>query len=547
MLSMLVWLVLLVIVAGVLKASLSGQEQKEDGFVDGFAWLKETTRSMGLLIFGDKGAGKSFAVARDLCWRTFMAGIAQFIIDPTGAICDNFLQKLSEKTENLPTEQQEAYKRRVWYVDMAVKDGYVVSWQFYTPLNDEPLYDTAQPLIELFLSLDPELKKAPVEGENALRTLGTYVGIILAALGFQISEAISLLDNPDKWNKDGWLDEAVRRNPQALDAVTWFKNKYIKWNADMKTRRSAAFRNKTSVFDLNPVQRALFGGNQGIDFDTLKQQGITLLIDVRHIKNEERLRFLLQFLFRWFLLQVRSRGLREKPIHLCVDELSRMVKPNGKDKVSPIEEDLQQLVNVEARNRGVFYTLMLQGLWQVDDYMKSTLLSAGNYMVGYQSDLTSAVMLAKKLFPYTGQPMVKRWEKVYSSTPNGPVLSNIRAVEYSIAEQELMSATAFTLMRGLHFLVRPALAEGTVTGPVLPMRVKEVGRWVERDKVEALRHELIQRCGLPLEEVLAEIDARMVRKPGKASATLSINEAPSDLPAESEGTDGQGVIWETTA
>ena len=548
MLILLLWFMAVLLVVGMLAGKWrDAQKPPEPWYVPGFDWLKDSTRSLATLVLGGKGSGKSFAVGRDLGWRTFQAGIAQILIDPTGALADNFLQKLLETTEHLPPDQKEAVWRRVWYVDMAASDGYVTSWPFYFRLGSESLYAGAQRFIDTIVRLYPSLASAPVEGETALRTVASHVGMILTALGWQISEAESLLQDPKKWDKEGWLDEAVRRGPELQKSVTWVKKTYIKLGPELQMRRTSSFRSKIEMYSLDPVQRAIYGGSEGVDFETLREQGITLIVDFRHVLTEERLRFGMMWVFQWFMAQIRHRGLRQKPIHLCIDELSRMTNQDGQNGNSEFSKDIDTLLSVEARNRNVFCTLMLQGLWQVDERLQASLLSSGNLMVGYQSDLESARTLASKMFPYTGQSLVKRWEKIYSQTPNGPVLTNQRPVEYSLTEANYLAANAFTQLRGWHFLVRPAVAEGTVNGPVLPMVVKEVGQWADKERIAALRRELVRQTGRPLEEVLAEIDQRMQPKPGEASATLSTNEPDGDLPPENGAADGQGVIWETAA
>jgi len=548
MLAILVWGVAILIVVGMLAAHYGAAKKPAAPLhIPGFDWLGDQVRSMALFVAGGKGTGKSFAIGRDLCFRTFKDGIPQIIIDPTGGVIDNFLQKFLEVSEKLPLSQQAALRHRIWYVDMEAKDGYVTSWPLYFRLGNESLYASAQRLIETIVRLYPALASAPVEGETALRTAASYIGMILTALDFQVSEAENLLQEPKKWQSGGWLNEAVKRYPEVQKAVTWIEKEYSKWAPEIRMRRTSSFRSKIEPSFLDPVQRAIFSGSQGIDFDVLKEQNVTLLVDFRHVTSTERLRFGMMWVFQWFLAQIRHRGLRQRPIHFCIDELSRMTNQDGPGGNSEFSKDIDTLLSVEARNRGVYVTLMLQGLWQVDERLQASLLSSGNLMLGHQSDLESARSLARHLFQYTGQPMVKRWEPIFSGSPNGPVLTGQRAIEYSLHEWEHLAANAFTKLPGFHFLVRAAEKEGTVTTPLLPMVVKEIGNWVNQEKVATLRRELVRQIGRPLEEVLAEIEQRLQHKPGDASATLSPNEPQGDLPPESEGQDGQGVIWETAA
>ena len=211
--------------------------------------------------------------------------------------------------------------------------------------------------------------------------------------------------------------------------MTWFRQQYIRWKDEIQTRRSSSFRGKIEMYELDEVQRAIYGGSQGLDFEELCEQGVTVLVDFRHVLDEERLRWGMNIVFDRFLAFIRHRGLRQRLIHLCIDELSRMTNQDAQTGTDLFSQLLDTLLNVEARNRGVAVTLMIQGLWQVSEKLQATLLSCGNLMIGYQSDEESARKLAKHLFPYTGQPQVKRWEPVYAGSSEGPIQIDWRVVE----------------------------------------------------------------------------------------------------------------------
>jgi hypothetical protein len=82
------------------------------------------------------------------------------------------------------------------------------------------------------------------------------------------------------------------------------------------------------------------------------------------------------------------------------------------------------------------------------------------------------------------------------------------------------------------------------------MRVAEVGKWVDKDRVATLRRKLVKKTGRKLDDVLKEINSRMANKPGDVSDTIPDNHdsQQSNLPTEQEqpvdpDEEGKDVAW----
>ena len=155
-------------------------------------WISDQTRSMGIRIAAGKGSGKSRLMGRVIAWLDFLRGIPQVIFDPHGPTIDNFLDKLIRS----PRELQEKLWRRVIYIDMSGKWGYVFPFPLYYRMGGESLYEVSQRYLDVVRKIDPFLQTASIEGWNPLWFTGTYVGMLLSALNLQITEAEQLLQNP---------------------------------------------------------------------------------------------------------------------------------------------------------------------------------------------------------------------------------------------------------------------------------------------------------------------------------------------------------------
>lgn len=459
-------------------------------------YLPDTTRSMGIYLVAGKGSGKSRLMGRIICWQDFLKVRAQVILDPNGPTIDNLLDKIAR----LPQAQREAALARIRYIDMSGKSGHIVPWPLYTRVQGESLYETAQRFLEVLKRLDPALTTASVEGWNALAEVGTYTGMALAALGLQVTEATTLITNPLQFAAQ--LQAAARNEPEVAPAVTYFLEVLPSLKPAEKERKVAAFLRKLAPFNLDPVMRAMFGTTEGaIDWQRAVDAGETILLDFRHVLDSERRRFLMLWTLHSFLTYVKMRGAgRHTPIGLVIDELTALYNFDVQAGSSIFAADLDELINVLARNYKVWLTLANQELFQLDLKTRKTLLGMGTKIIGVTSDSEAALTLAKEFFPYD-PALIRHFEPIYDSRGN---LIDVSPVSWSIQEQQLLAARRFMALEPFHFLVKPAVGEGNITGNLLPLSIVnlEPGVWVDEPVVAQLRAQLAEQSGQRIDTLL---------------------------------------------
>jgi hypothetical protein len=476
----------------------------------GFEWLRTDTLTRSLNLSGASGSGKSLGVGKDLLPRLFLLKekVGGPILDPTGSLSDYFFDWLLQYTDGMPVSEWEKYWRRVRYVDMACRDGYVAAWPFYYRWDEQQgLYQTASKFPEIIKRIDPHLMSSSIEGFNALKKIGINAGMILAALDFQITEAEDLLRNSKTPRWKQLFAEAVERCSEAEPAVDFFKEKYNQMKADVQERRTGSFMNKID-FLKDPVQRALYGASQrGIDWPETEDQGIFDFIDYRHVPSGLRM-WALMGVFQDWLDYIKWRGPgRHKPCLLVIDELTQMTMHDSQAGLV-FADDLSELINVISRGYSVWGVYMYQGLWQMgqNQKMKDTLLACANHALGVCTDIHSALALAEEFYPY--QACEYKWtEPVFAGSP--PTEIHRRKVPFSVPEWYHHMSQHFTRLGRFRFLVRPARAEGDITGMLQPMSLEHlVGRWVNQERVAHVRQLLAARDGVPISEILAEIEQR---------------------------------------
>ncbi len=466
-------------------------------------WLPDDARSMGIHIMAGKGSGKSRLMGRVIAWLDFLRGIPLVIFDPHGPTIDNFLDKIVRQ----PKELQEQVWRRVIYVDMSGRTGRVIPFPLYYRLGQEGLYEISQRYLDVVRKLDPNLQTASVEGWNPLWRIGTSVGMVLAALGFQITEAENLVRDPSAWER--YFARAVSTHPDVQPAVEFFQD-YATWKDETQGRRSDSFLNKAALFAFDPAMKAMFGASiPGIDWNRVVHERSAVLLDFRHEQDIERRRFKMVWAFNYFLTFIKHRGAgRHRPVGLIIDELTSLfsVQTLSTDLFA---SDLDDLINVIARNYRVWLTITHQELFQLDERARKTLMAMGTQVLGVTSDRDAALDLAREFFRFNPY-WVKKREPIYNSSHGVSNIIDYRTVEFTMDEQTLLRSYAVSDQGRFHFLVSAAPREGDTTGALRPVTLQNLDRdrYPDEQLVAQARTLLMERRAERVSDILAEIDAR---------------------------------------
>src|ERR671915_2060955 len=373
-----------------------------------------SARAMGIYILGSRGSGKSRLSARVIAWQDYRAEIPLVIIDPLGGTIDNFLDKLSRFLQYVHPAKHSQYWSRVRYVDMSGKDGVITPFPLYYTLgNERSLREVAERYLQVILKSNPSLLNAQVQGWPPLHNIGVQTGMILFALGCQITEAADLLRNPEKWERR--FIEAEKRYPEVGPAVSFFKDEYIPMREADRRRLSNPFMDKIFPFSLDPHLKAMFGSTTpGIDWHEVERERQTVLIDFRHEQDPEMRRFKLLWVVSNLLEHIKFRGRNPRPLAVLIDEISALTQ-KIMTGINPLAAELDEFINQYMRGHNVWLTCIHQELNQIDEQLRNTLLNLGTYIIGGTSSMDSARLLADALFlrdPWT----VKHWRPVWGKT-----------------------------------------------------------------------------------------------------------------------------------
>jgi hypothetical protein len=498
--------------------------------------LSPGARVMGTEIAAGRGSGKTTFLTV-LALEDFLKGYPQVIFDPLGTVSDSLLFRISHTLRRVPPAMHNRFWKRVRYIDVGATD-FVTPFPLYYNLGTEPsLRDIAERFLTVIRLANPALTNAPIMGWPALHRIGVYTGMILASLGYQITEAHSLLFDTLEWERSGQFAAAITRCPEAAPAVAFFRNEYLNMREAEKNRLLTSFLDHIFPFTVDPQLRAVFAGasTPGIDWQLVESTGETVLLDFRNVLEPETRRFALLWLFSLLYEFIKRRGRSRAPFGIIIDEFAALAQQVTAG-VNPLAVLLDEFINQYMRNHNIWLTVAHQSLFQIDEQLRQTLLSLGNYVIGRAATMAEARILADVLFkqnPY----LVKHWRKVWGSEPvfneRGRVVGSEHVVidhepEFMPLEEQLeLFAQQIAKLRLFDFLLRPAEREGQISASVIPMsiasvvqdRVTGASLFPNQPVVARLRSLLRAKSGTPLAALLAEQEARRkqqaLQEPGK--------------------------------
>jgi hypothetical protein len=463
------------------------------------------------------GTGKSRLMGRKIAMQDYLAGFPQVIFDPVGATIDNFLDSVTGFLQYIPQDERSLFWDRIIYIDMSGKDGVVVPFPLYYKLGTErSLLEIAERYLQTIIKSNPDLFRAQVMGWPPLHRIGDYSGIVLAALGYQITEAEDLLDNPEAWEAAGLFAKAEQVSPEAKRAVSYFRNKYIHMREADRARLTTPFLDKIFSFSLPDTFRAMFGANEpGIKWDDVVRRKQTVLLDFRHEQDEEMRRFKMLWAFDYLYSWIKTRGRSDdNPFGVIIDEFAHMTQQviSGKN---PLAQDLDTFINVYMPQHTIWFTAAHQELYQIDEQLRNTMLSLGTYILGGTSSMESARTLADALFfrdPYRVKDFHVVQEPIHLN--KDPIME---PVYMPLEEQTELFAQRIKKLGRFQFLLRPAIAEGHIGSAVLPLTIRDVDRDKETGEyqfpdiplMQRLRTALAKQSGIPIQRLLQEQEHRL--------------------------------------
>jgi len=456
------------------------------------------------VVSGVPGCGKSRLLARLFLFRDLWYGTAAIVLDVTGQISANLIDRMSY----LRREEQERLWPRVRYVDYAGRDGYVVPDPLLYRVGEEGLYEIAQRPIECWLKLSPELARNPTLGEGAIRRVGTHAFMLMAAMEpmGQADDVARLLDDPAAWEPR--IKRARAQHPTLADAARYFLDVYPKLRAHDRKLETDALRLRIAPYTADGTLNAIHcGAPQGIDFDRFfaEDPGRVVLLDLHRLNGADRKRFVAQWTIQNLLEASWRRGPgKHKSATLMIDELSAIVAtPSIRNE--KLDDLFVELARRVARNNALSLLCSLQSLNQLSDPVADAVMDFGMHCHGPASDQQTALKIAQRFLRWDPH-LVRKTEYIqHPGSRWNTGWTDERTTEYSRQDQEYMLARRLIdELPRYKFMLGVAPTEGTSAGALRRVDVEALdrGRYPDPVLVARAQSTLMRRDGVRMEEAI---------------------------------------------
>jgi hypothetical protein len=516
--------------------------------------LPAEARIMGVYLLGASRTGKSRMLGRVIAWQDFVAEpcLGQVIFDPRGLTISNFLDKLIRFLQFVPPDQHDTYWRRIRYVDVSGKAGFITGLPLYYRLTpEETLAEISERYLQLVLKSSPHLDDAQILGWPPFHRFGLNAGMLCASLGLQITDIAKLISHPEQWLPR--FAEAEARNPEAKPACDFFRNEFLPMRQAAKERLTNAFRDKLVQFTHDRLLSCQFGPSAPpIDWEEVEEDALTVLLDFSGETNTELRRFKMLWLFDYFFHWIKTRGRRSYPLALLIDEMASMTQKVFSGE-NPFAVEMAEFIQEYLRNSNILLTVAHQSIEQIDDQVRNSLLSLGTYIFGRPASLPEARALSEVLFFKRDPFLVKHMRKhvvfpprLYGSPPLAPIIEE-EPLFFPLEEQTELFVQHLTQLGLFQFLCRPATSEGAVSNDVFPLSIADIDRdevtgdyqYPDLPRISEVRSLLAAQCGVPIKTLLAEQDA--LRAAAQQPAQIPVGGHIGQQETRQQGTDPRGV------
>jgi hypothetical protein len=405
---------------------------------------------------------------------------------------------------------------------------YVTPFPLLFRLGDEPLEEIAQRPLEVWLRMDPDLRRNPTVGWNKLADIGSYTGMLFAGMEpmRQLTEATHLLENPAAWR--GEIQAALERYPEELaEPADYFLNRYPNLKEGELRFETNAFKAKLRLLNLNLKARAMYGADKP-DL-TLKQvidERLTVIMDFQQLKGQAK-QFAILWLYKYWFDAFIDRGPAKDqlPVACYFDEISYIL-PRKSDRDNPLSEDFAGFVSVHARNNNIWLTVGHQELRQFDDDTNALLSTLGMQIFGTTADLDGAIKMAERFYRY--DPYKEKGRRPQFATVEG-VSERIHEEPYffTFQEQAYANAQEFMELETFKFLIGVSQREGQLPTSLYwtSFAAYPADKFPDSRLTTEARHALAQRDGQVVSRINAAIAQRL---PAKETQPVPI--LPDDPP-----------------
>lgn len=486
-----------------------------------FAPFLDIARNVGVGVSGTRGVGKTGVLRTFALLDFFHHRVPTVVIDPVGKLSQGLLTQFA----CYEPEAQRAFSPRLRYVDWSHPDLVLPTPAYErSGFGSEAFFDVAQRLPDVFIKMDPPLTSAGKQGANPLWQLATRGGELLQAMGCQATELEHVVRYPRAWEER--IGRAAREHPEVRPAAEYVLSDYARLRPSDRDAVNGTLLTKLTLLSAPPM-RARFGAHEpGIP----KRQLVAEQLLVIHDLSAPQPWQVRQFKMLWLLLDLfdfakRGGSSREQPLSIIIDEAAALLSP-GPNQSALLAGDLSEFVNQWSRNTNTWLTLAYQEPYQLYSPSREAIMSLGTHFYGRMTDPPSARAVAERNYDFDPED-VHQTHAVYGGRAE---VIDYRDEIFSWPEQLEKHRSVLRRLPAHAFLLAAVRDEGAPPEEPRLVDLSRFNRGIHpQDGLwrEGARR-LLERHGVPVADLVAEIDGRLPPAEGGVPARREAEPAPED-------------------
>jgi hypothetical protein len=246
--------------------------------------------------------------------------------------------------------------------------------------------------------------------------------------------------------------------------------------------------------------------------------GQTVILDFSRITNPATKQFATLWPFQSLDEFIKQCDRNSPPFGIIIDEFAALA-PKVTNGTNPLAVLLDEFINQYMLNSNIWLTIAHQTIQQLDNQLRNTVLSLGNYCFFQSPTMEAARLLADALYlrdPY----WVKYWHPIFARTLPWQIEIIAERPEFMPLDQQTeLFAQTIRKLRQWEFLLRPAESEGEIGTKVSPITIRSVDldsvtgehHFPDPKLMERLYPMLAAKSGVPITDILQEQEARLAQ------------------------------------
>lgn len=454
--------------------------------------------SMGTLIIGRQGTGKTTSLARQLVeYFKNYPDRAIFVLDWSGSLSTIILELIVHE----PWEIRKKLERRIVYDEMG-NSKMIMPFPEFSKEYGSSFEEQCQTVSQNLENLAPHLVTgAPYIAGLSIKELAVQVFRLITTIKDRLGGTWQITEAKKLFSDEKLLKKALNKYGKFIETAQWYlESEFLQKSKREKMMIRYAVVALLGAIEPDEIKARVGYYKPGWTPKNAIEKGQMVLVDGSMLINRKNAQY---YLFTQVYSKIKNEinkrrpaDPRDKPVVLVLDEVKSLLSIPG------FANEIGDLSPV-YRSRKLQLFLVIQALGQVSDELRKLIWSIGNVVCFNVHEIDEATEIAKNLFEYEPRTI-----RLPARSDNGQPIVETEHSQYT------MIANKIQRMKRRECIVRRYLGEAEMDSRIryIP-ETKEVEKSEIEESVVEFKERLLEKRCVSLRDALTVIDNRGITEP----------------------------------